>query len=385
MKKVSKNIYFILICLGFCLQRTPAQVVAFSADQWVFNAKNAVVENFQGQQSLRLESGIAYLKDLDFQNGIIEFDIYLQEIRSFSGVIFRVENEENYEELYLRSHLSGKPDAMQYTPVDNGNSAWQLYHDQGSPASTDLNDWTMEQLGGFNTPYVFPFEQWLHVKLLVAGTEAELYLNHEKEPILHINELKRGKVTGSIGLESIAAPAHFANFSYTKMDQVSLMKTAPAPPAADPNLIQQWLISDAFSEKELENQSTLPAAFLKNRKWDTLKAERSGVANISTLRARTPEKNTVLAKIEMQATKDQLQKLELGFSDRVRVYCNGTILYTGNNTYKMQDYRHLGTIGFYNAIYLPLKKGKNEIVIAVAETFGGWGIQGKMKNENFIK
>ena len=92
----------------------------------------------------------------------------------------------------------------------------------------------------------------------------------------------------------------------------------------------------------------------------------------------------MLAKFELNATKDQLKKLELGFSDRARVYCNGILLYSGNNTYQSQDYRHLGTIGFYDAVYLPLKKGKNKIMIAVSETLGGWGIQGKLENQDAL-
>ncbi|MBK7871100.1 MAG: DUF1080 domain-containing protein [Saprospiraceae bacterium] len=383
MKKVSKNFCLLFIYCCFCLQNTFAQVIPFTSEQWEFNTSTKTIEDFQGKPSLYLQ-GVAYLKDVAFQNGIIEFDINLIERRAFAGVIFRIREGGNYEEIYLRPHQSGKPDAMQYTPVINGMSGWQLYHDQGKPGSTNLNDWKMESVGGFNTPYVFPFEQWMHFKLVVAGTEAELYLNDEKEPILHINELKHGLTTGSIGIQSGTSPMRFANFSYTKTDNITLMKTAPKPAALAPNLITKWMISDAFGEKELENLTELTATFLKNRKWEVLNAERSGLANISTLRAQTNENNTVLAKIEINSTKDQLKKLDLGYSDRARVYCNGVILYSGNNNNQVQDYRHLGTIGFYNSIYLPLKKGKNEIMIAVSENFGGWGVQGKLEDKNDI-
>lgn len=384
MKKVSKKISLLWISILFCLQNVAAQTVPFSSDQWVFRAQDKKLEDFQGKPSLYLQGGIAYLKDVAFQNGIIEFDVFMQEQRSFFGPIFRIEDENNYEEFYLRSHLSGKPDAMQYTPVYNGVSAWQLYHDQGAPGSFDLNNWKMTALGGYNTPYVFTFGQWMHVKLLIADTSAEIYFNNEKEPTLQIRELKRGLKTGTIGVQAGAAPAHFANFSYTKMDKVNLAKAPLNAAPEEPNRIAKWLISETFGEKELENQTQLPDAFLKTRQWGALEAERTGLVNISKLRERTPEKNTVLAKFELNATKDQLKKLELGFSDRARVYCNGILLYSGNNTYQSQDYRHLGTIGFYDAVYLPLKKGKNEIMIAVSETFGGWGIQGKLENQDAI-
>jgi hypothetical protein len=34
----------------------------------------------------------------------------------------------------------------------------------------------------------------------------------------------------------------------------------------------------------------------------------------------------------------------------------------------------MGTIGLFDEVYLPLKKGHNELWLAVTETFGGWGV-----------
>ncbi len=59
----------------------------------------------------------------------------------------------------------------------------------------------------------------------------------------------------------------------------------------------------------------------------------------------------------------------------VAVYANGTLLYSGNNRYMSRDYRYLGTIGLFDTVNLPLEAGRNEIWIAVTESFGGWGIK----------
>ena len=53
----------------------------------------------------------------------------------------------------------------------------------------------------------------------------------------------------------------------------------------------------------------------------------------------------------------------------------GRLLYTGNNGYRTRDYRYLGTIGYFDAITLPLQEGENELWFAVSESFGGWGVQ----------
>lgn len=45
-----------------------------------------------------------------------------------------------------------------------------------------------------------------------------------------------------------------------------------------------------------------------------------------------------------------------------------------------RDYRFLGTVGYFDEVYVDLKKGKNELWIAVSETFGGWGVKAQLEN-----
>ena len=45
--------------------------------------------------------------------------------------------------------------------------------------------------------------------------------------------------------------------------------------------------------------------------------------------------------------------------------------------YRSRDYRFLGSIGWSDTVVLPLDEGDNDLVVAVAEDFGGWGIQGR--------
>ena len=66
--------------------------------------------------------------------------------------------------------------------------------------------------------------------------------------------------------------------------------------------------------------------------------------------------------------------LKIGYSDSARVFVNGELRYAGDNTYQSRDYRYLGTIGLFDSVVLPLSAGENEILIAVTEAFGGWGV-----------
>jgi hypothetical protein len=72
--------------------------------------------------------------------------------------------------------------------------------------------------------------------------------------------------------------------------------------------------------------------------------------------------------------------MELGFSDRAVVYLNGRALFRGSDTYRSRDYRFLGSIGWFDTVFLDLREGDNELVVAVSETLGGWGIQGRLSD-----
>ena len=106
------------------------------------------------------------------------------------------------------------------------------------------------------------------------------------------------------------------------------------------------------------------------------------MAQLTTKRDRVL--NTVLAQATIQSDIDQIKRLNFGYSDRVKVYLNGQLLYSGNKAFRARDYRFLGTIGFLNNLFLPLKKGDNNLVIAVSETFGGWGLQAKFSDIDSI-
>jgi hypothetical protein len=89
----------------------------------------------------------------------------------------------------------------------------------------------------------------------------------------------------------------------------------------------------------------------------------------------TREANTVFARITVTSEDTQSKVLSFGYSDRVRVFLNGRLLYAGNNGFRTRDYRYLGTIGFFDSVVLPLTEGRNELWMAVSESFGGWGLQ----------
>ena len=95
--------------------------------------------------------------------------------------------------------------------------------------------------------------------------------------------------------------------------------------------------------------------------------------------------NTVFAKITIQSDRDQIKLFEFGYSDRVVAILNGQAIYKGTNRCRSRDYRYLGTIGLFDAIFLDLKAGDNTLLLAVSEDFGGWLVTGRFADYSGIK
>ena len=336
-----------------------AQIIPFDSPRWQFEAQERRVEEYLGRQSLFLKGGLAFVKDAKFLNGVIEFDIAFPPDRGFVGAVWRVVDTGNYEEFYFRPHQSGNPDANQYTPVFNANAGWQLYYGED-----------------YATPTRYRFNEWMRVKIVVAGSQAEVYIMDMETPALFIPELKRAPVTGQVGLSAgNFAPGHYSNFSFTVFDALPTLKGQAKPRKPAPKgVLTSWSVSNGFPEKKLEGKFQLSESEKTGLTWKKLECEATGIANLSRLLPLNEQSNTTFARVVINSEREQIKEVKFGFSDRVRVYLNDQLLYAGSDNFVSRDYRFLGTVGLWDAVYLPLKKGRNELWLAVSENFGGWGV-----------
>lgn len=323
-------------------------------DHWTVEAEGYRFEEYLGRPSLRLEQGMAVVNEAQLENGIIEFDIAIPEALGFSGVMWRLQDLENFEEFYLRHHLSGKPDANQYSPVFNGLSGWQLYTGSNHSAAVE-----------------YEADQWMHIKLVVAGDRAEVYIDSQ-DPVLRISDLKRPTLAGRVGLKSSGAPVHYSNFRYERIDNMELADSRVSPLRPPAGTVSKWQVSTPFPETELDGRFTLSEEM--GHSWRDLSVEDSGIANLARLHGVGEEGDTVLARVVINSDRQQTKRVRFGFSDRARVYLNRVLLFAGDDRYRSRDYRFLGTVGLFDELYLRLEPGANELLFAVTEEFGGWGI-----------
>lgn len=349
----------------FCLGQDP---IPLDTLHWDIEAKSYVLETYKGEESIYLQGGSMTLKDSDFLNGTIEYDIFLKEAPAFPSVYFR-SNDSDTEQFYIRPHQSGNPDANQVAPVTKGISPWQLYF---GPK--------------YSFPYPYKFDTWTHVKIVVEGSKAQVYLDHADQPNLSWQLFHESKA-GKVGLTGGGAQAlHIANISILK-DQGSIKDFKPVERTPIDGLVSQWELSDKFEEKLLEEHTRLKA-LIDTRVWDKkINVEEGTAANISRqvqLRDDKPG-NTVFAKVTISSNTNQIALFEFGYSDRVVAILNGQPIYRGTNRFRTRDYRYLGTVGLFDAIYLNLKKGENTLLMAVSEDFGGWLVTGKFSDPKGIK
>ena len=87
-----------------------------------------------------------------------------------------------------------------------------------------------------------------------------------------------------------------------------------------------------------------------------------------------PGTKVLYARTTIESDRDQVKKLYIGYSDDVSVFLNGQILFRGRSAQSFRDPGFLGIVNPENdAVYLRLKKGSNELLLAVSELGGGWG------------
>ena len=370
---------FAACCCLLALLGTPAahaQVpaamqVATDSPRWELEGRAAPAE-YLGRSCLMLDGGAALLKDPDLRDGVIDVDVATPASRGFFGIQFRIDKDgSNAEWVYLRQHKSGLADAMQYTPVLNTGLNWQIYSGPG-----------------FIAPVEIPRDAWFHLRLVVTGAQATFFVHDMDKPALVIDDLKSGMRSGRVALAVLAGKTCFSNFELRATPDVPWVRREPAMPEGT---LVRWQLSPSFDAATRDLEKPPGRAELESIRWQAVTAEPPGFVVVNRWREAPhprvtfandfsrrlepqPGMQIVYARTVIDAPRAGLRKLSLGYSDDVSVFLNGAILWRGRSAQNFRDPAFLGIADPENdAIWLPLKKGRNELVLGVAELGGGWG------------
>jgi len=317
---------------------------------------------YLGRQTLFLSRGIALMPNMLFADGTIEFDVAIHGQAGFAGVLFRGASSDDYELIYLRTHRSRQWDALQYTPINHGQESWQLYSGEGYNASAEL-----------------PANRWVHVRVVVEGYGAEVFVDGSSVPQLRVRDLKREWRAGRVGLWGRSGAANFSNVKVTPLDRPRPTRSTNAP---TPGMILQWSISRSIAATGVDLSRIPPAVT-----YEPVTAEATGILNIAQYRspssvrpANDDGRDMVFARAVLRAPREVRARVSFGFSDDVVVFLDGRPLFAGRSGYLLRDGSDLGTLSVgTTALDLPLTPGRHELTFAVIEAFGGWGVAAKIE------
>jgi hypothetical protein len=153
----------------------------------------------------------------------------------------------------------------------------------------------------------------------------------------------------------------------------------------------KWSLSESFDSQARSPERPLTAAEARAMRWQEVEAEAPGIVAINRYRASPHPRVTfandfsrrlepqagarvVYARTIVESDREVVRKLAIGYSDEASVFLNGRILFRGRSAQYFRDPAFLGIVSADNdAVYLPLRKGRNELVLAVTELGGGWG------------
>jgi hypothetical protein len=216
---------------------------------------------------------------------------------SYVGFCFHLADIENYETIYLAPGSGGQPTAIQYDPVMSGSTTWQIFGDADGIAAAPLRK-----------------ERWHLLRLDVWADIAQVYVDDEGSPRA-IFPLRSGLRKGRVGLWGY-------NPSYVADYEVRPLEAAPPPPpepkvTVPAGTVREWLVA------RYDRRS---GTFVEHRPATT---EHNGTLCLNRLYRAEPEARAFAAcEIEV-APGSQRALLEIGYSDRARVWLNNVLLYEG--------------------------------------------------------
>ena len=369
----SKFVLFAILCLAaatLSAQKKKAGAamspyIDLKPENFLFKEGSVEFLEYKSQKAMKLaaNSGQVVIKGVNFQDGTVEFDVESILPGFAQSIYFHRKDEKEQEIVYFRVTKIGMKlanEAIQYTPYFDGINMWDMYPQYQAPAPIKKGDWN-------------------HLKLVISGKRMNVYVNGLPDPVLEIPELEGRETDGTLAFDGAS---YIANIQVRPGDTGGL-SPLPAPDLSknESNYIRQWATTkptELPSGNEV-TQASMPASSLFT---ETIDAERMGLVSLTRKFGANPKRKVVWLRAVIEAELDETINLGLGFSDEIWVFLNKQMVYVDKNLYQQGMAKYpKGRISYQNGtVPLVLKKGKNEITVAVANDFYGWGLIARLEN-----
>jgi len=334
--------------------------IAMTADHWQAKENAEFLRQlgfFHGL--MRLNTGDAALKGISFSDGTIEFDVNTIG-RGAPGIAFRQQDEKNFELVYLRPdpNCPAFRACIQYAPQTHGVLLWDFFPQYENRAPLRENGWN-------------------HIKMVVSGRRMRVFVNDATSPTLEVGRLEGDAMTGGLRLQG---PGTFANMVITP-GAVEGLSPEPArdPSDVDRGLVRNWRLSpfSALPNGKDPMYDQRPGA---SQAWKSISTERGGLANLSReygVPLHEPNRAVAWLKTTISSDRKQAKKVDIGWTREVWVFVNGKLVYADKNFFDSDAARKApdGRCSLENGAFtLPLEAGDNEVAVALANNFFGWGL-----------
>ena len=349
-------------------------------DRWISN-DNArfTADDHVPDGVLEIGKGSVDVKDLIFADGTIEFDMYMPD-HGILGMRLRAQNRENGEALYFRpqKNCDTSSDCLQYMPLEHGAFEWDLFPEYQTSAPIHTLSWN-------------------HFRIVVMGRRMRVYVNRSSRPTLSVDHMEGGALSGAL---TFGGPAKYKNLLITPA-KPSLDVAQTAPERRD-RFLRHWQISTAsvlpsIHDSQLDTPMGVQPPYASmptdGKAWRTITAETKGLVNFSHEVGSAKDGAVISlawAKTTLVSDKAQSKTVQIGWVREIWVYVNGTLVFAGRNVDGLPAAKAAGErISLENGTFrLPLKRGKNEIAIALDDNLPGntqhfgWGMELKLRGSS---
>jgi hypothetical protein len=175
-----------------------------SAEDVIFKDRTSILvtmppASYQNLQTEKLTDRALFAwLPIDFANGTIEVDVASvlapdapAFARGFIGLAFRIDNDLNFEAIYLRPANSRVEDLVRR------NHSTQYF----SFPDYDFARLRREEPEKYESYVDIDLEEWIRMKIVIQESSANLFVNAGQQPVLVVNDLKLGpNQKGGVGL-----------------------------------------------------------------------------------------------------------------------------------------------------------------------------------------
>ena len=367
MKALRTAVLALLVAVTSTAAQTTAGPVPGWDGAWEIDPRSGKIVEHMGRPAAMLRGNFPPILSsaVDFTDGTIEFDMAALPGGHFVGLVFRYEDGFNHENVYFRLHRSGQFEAVQYAPRVNGSGGtWQLY-----PQFFGVAD--------------LPTDRWVHVRAEVRGSVMELFVGDSTKPLLVVSRLRGLTKSGRVG---IWGRVNNRPEAWTAaISNVRVRRRTPAPlavvdtTALPAGTLTAWQVSGPFAAPDSAALPALPALPAAPA-WRAIAVEEDGLINVTKV-LRKPSAGRFVAYLRTTVRSESLRTvpLEIGYSDDIMLWLNGAPVFRGINAQASRYPDYLGLIApTTERIYLPLRRGDNELLVALTDRLGGWGLAARI-------